>query len=72
MNGTSGFGEVQSSTPDHHHIGYCTSNGIDSEQVPGSFSMRMVSSISPQESAERGKVFLGAQGSRATPISWSN
>ena len=35
MNGTSGFEEVQSSTPDHQPIGSCTSNGIDSKQIPG-------------------------------------
>lgn len=26
-------------SPDHHHIGYCTSNGIDSEQIPGTIFM---------------------------------
>ena len=31
MNGTSGFEEVQSSTPDHQPIGSCTSNSINSE-----------------------------------------
>ncbi len=35
MNGASGFEEVQSSTPDHQPIGSCTSNSINSEQVPG-------------------------------------
>ena len=35
MNGTSGFEEVQSSTPDHQPIGSCTSNNINSEQIPG-------------------------------------
>jgi hypothetical protein len=25
--------------PDHYRIGTCTSNGIDSEQVPGTFSV---------------------------------
>ena len=35
MNGTAGFEEVQSSTPDHQPIGSCTSNSINSEQIPG-------------------------------------
>lgn len=34
MNGPSGFREVRSSAPDHHRIGSCTSNSLDSEQVP--------------------------------------
>ena len=34
MNGPSGFREVRSSSPDHHQIGCCTSNSLDSEQVP--------------------------------------
>jgi hypothetical protein len=29
--------------PDHQQIGYCTSNNIDSEQVPGTFSPHLVS-----------------------------
>ncbi len=37
MNGTSGFQEVRSTTPDHQPIGSCTSNSIDLEQVPGTF-----------------------------------
>jgi Metallo-peptidase family M12B Reprolysin-like len=34
MNGASGFQEVRPSTPDHHGLVSCTSNGIDSETVP--------------------------------------
>ena len=44
--------------PIHHHIGYGTSNGIDSEQVPGIFSVLTISSVSPQTSAQREKRFL--------------
>ena len=62
MNGTLGFQEVQSSPPDHHRIHSCTSTGIDSEQVPGAFSVLTISSLSPQASAQSEKRFL-------TPIS---
>jgi filamentous hemagglutinin family protein len=59
MKGTAGFQARRSSTPDHHHnIGSCTSNGIDSEQVPGIFSVLTISSGSPQTSAQREKRFL--------------
>ena len=44
--------------PDHHHIGPRTSNGIDSEQVPGIFSILTISSLSPQTSAQSEKRFL--------------
>ena len=33
-------------------IGSCTSNGIDSEQVPGAFSIPKISSRYPQASAQ--------------------
>ena len=39
MNGTSGFQEVRSSTPDHQRIGSCTSNGTSSEKVPATVFM---------------------------------
>ena len=58
MNGTSGFQARRSSTPDHHRIGSCTSNSIDSKQVPGIFSVLTISSLSPQTSAQREKRFL--------------
>ena len=58
MNGTSGFEEVQSSTPDHQQIGSWTSNSINSEQVPGTFSLLTISSISPQKLAQSKKWFL--------------
>ena len=32
--------------PDHQRIGSCTSNGINSEQVPGTFSVLTISSLS--------------------------
>jgi subtilisin family serine protease/translation initiation factor IF-1 len=62
MNGTSGFQELRSSTPDHRHSGIasCTSNGINSKQVSGTFSVLTISSLSPQTSAKREKRFLGA------------
>ena len=44
--------------PDHHHIGFCTSNGIKSEQVPGTFSVLTISSLSPQASAQSEKKFF--------------
>ena len=58
MNGTSGFQKVRSSKPDHQQIGCCTSNGIDSEQVPGSCSVLTISSLSPQALAQCEKRFL--------------
>ena len=58
MNGTSGFEEVQSSTPDHQPIGSCTSNSINSEQVSGIFSVRTISSLSPQAFARSMKRLL--------------
>ena len=51
MNGTSGFQEVRSSTS-RSPIGSCTSNGIDSDQVPGTFS---VLTISPRHQRKAGK-----------------
>ena len=39
-------------SPDHQQIGYCASNGINSEQAPGSFSVLTISSLSPQASAQ--------------------
>lgn len=44
--------------PDYHRIGCCTSNGINSEQVPGTFSALTISSLSPQASAQSEKWFL--------------
>jgi hypothetical protein len=38
--------------PGHHRIGSCTSNGINSEQVSGTFSVLTISSFSPQASAQ--------------------
>ena len=58
MNGASGFQEVRSSTPDHQQIGSCTSNNINSEQVPGTVSLLTISSISPQKLAQSKKWFL--------------
>jgi hypothetical protein len=58
MNGTSGFQEVRSSSSGHQQIGYCTNNGIDSEQVPGTFSVHTISSPSPRISAQSEQWFL--------------
>ena len=58
MNGTSGFQEVRSSPPDHHRIGSCTSNGINSEKVSGNFFVLTISSLSPQASEQSEKRFL--------------
>jgi hypothetical protein len=46
--------------PDHRHIGIvsCTSNGISSEQVPGTLSVLTISSLSPQASAQIEKRLL--------------
>ena len=44
--------------PDHQQIGCCTSNGINSEQVPGTFSVLTISSLSPQTSAQSEKKLL--------------
>jgi len=52
MNGTSGFREVRSSTPDDQRIGSCTSNGLNSEQTPSPFSVLTISLLSPQASAQ--------------------
>ena len=41
--------------PGHHHIGSCTSNGIDWEQVSGTCSMLTMSSPSSQASAQSEK-----------------
>ena len=40
------------------HIGSCTSNGINSEQVPGAFSVLTIPSLSSQASAQSEKRFL--------------
>ena len=58
MNGTSGFHEVRSSSPHHHRLAPCTSNGINSEQVPGTFSLFTILPLSRQASAQREKRFL--------------
>ena len=58
MNGTPGFQARRSSTPDHHHIGYGTSNSLNLGLVPGIFSVLTISSVSPQTSAQREKRFL--------------
>lgn len=57
MNGTSGFQESRSPHPDSHRIASCTSNSINSEQIPGTFSVLTISSLSPQASAQSGKSF---------------
>jgi hypothetical protein len=57
MNGTSGFQEVRSSTSDHHQIGSCTSNGLNSEQVPGAFSFLTISSLAPRAPIQNKKRF---------------
>jgi hypothetical protein len=44
--------------PDHQQIGCSTSNGIYSEQVPGTFSVLTISSLAPQVSAQSEKKFL--------------
>ena len=46
--------------PDYPRIDCCTSNSLNSEQVPGTFSILMISSLSPQASAQSEKRFLGA------------
>ena len=43
---------------DHHRLASYTSNDIDVEQVPGSFSTLTISSPSPQASAQNEKRFL--------------
>ena len=44
--------------PDHHiDIGSCTSNGVNSEQVPGTFSILTISSLPSQASAQSEKRF---------------
>jgi hypothetical protein len=44
--------------PDHQRIGSCKSNSINSEQVPGTFFLLTISSLSPQTSAQSKKRFL--------------
>ena len=44
--------------PDHQPIGSSKSNGIDLEQMPGTVSVRTISSLSPQTSAQSEKRFL--------------
>ena len=43
---------------DHHPIASRTSSGINSEQVPGNFTVLTISSHSPQASIQTGKIFL--------------
>jgi hypothetical protein len=43
--------------PDHHRIGYCTSNSLNSEQVTRNFSILTIPSLSPQASAQREERF---------------
>ena len=43
---------------DHHHIGSCTSNGIDLEQVPGICSVLTISYLPAQVSAQSENRFL--------------
>jgi hypothetical protein len=45
-------------SPDHHHIGSCTSNGLNSEQIPGTFPVLTISSLSREASAQSEKRFL--------------
>lgn len=59
MNGTSGFKEVQASiSRPSTRLGSSTSNGIDSEQVPGTFSVIRISSISTTASSRSEGRFL--------------
>jgi hypothetical protein len=44
--------------PNQQRIGCCTSDGLNSEQVPGSFSELTISSLAPQASAQSEKRFL--------------
>lgn len=44
--------------PDHHRIASCTSNGSNSELVPGTFSVLTISSLYSQASAQSEKGFL--------------
>jgi len=46
--------------PDQQRIGCCTSNGLNSKQVPGTFSILTISSLAPQASAQNEKRFLCA------------
>jgi hypothetical protein len=50
--------EVRSSTSHHHRLASCSSNGLNSEQVPGPFSVLTISSLSRQASAQSEKRFL--------------
>ena len=60
MNGTLGFPKVRSSTSRSPRIGIAsgTSNSVNSEKVPGTFSVLNNSSLSPQASAQTEKKFL--------------
>ncbi len=58
MNGTLGFQEVRSSTPDHHRIASYRSGGIKPEQVSRTFFALTISSLTPQASAQRERRFL--------------
>ena len=51
--------------PHHHRLASCTSNSLNSEQVPGTFSVLTISSLSPQASARSGKRFLASLGHTA-------
>jgi hypothetical protein len=44
--------------PDHQRIGSCRSNGLNSCQIPGTFSALTISSISPQPAVQHEKRFL--------------
>ena len=52
MNGASGFKEVWFSISRSPAYRSCTSNGINSEEVPGTFSTFTISSLSPETSAQ--------------------
>ena len=60
--------------PDHQRIGSCTSNGIDSNQVSGTFFVLTVSSLSPKASAQRRKrllaLFLRSSAENNEGLSW--
>ena len=49
--------------PDHQQIGCCASKGLNSEQVPGTFPVLTVSSLSPKALVHSEKRFL-------TPFPW--
>jgi hypothetical protein len=71
MNGTSGFQEVRSSTPRSPTNRSCTSSGLKSEKVPGTFSLLTILSLSRQASAQREKRFLTPFQNTSDPSSQS-